>query len=517
VALAGVLVLLRRHYMPAPQPRAPLTVVVRLFEDRTGRQRELARLITEALTEQLGRVRALTVVAFPVIAELRDVSLDTLRARFRPDRVVTGYVDNAGSQLRVTAQIVNVHTFTAPRSDTSVVVPRGNAVVNAAAEPLSVFVRHVLWNDLEQEDRRARVSNAEAWRLLGSARERSDEAQADIGKGLYGQGFRALDLADSLLRTARDRDPGSDLIPVDLAALAERRAFYIEYIRQMLTTPPADLPKAADERQRALGELDRLIRSRRGPADALELRGRLREGLYRELHADSLRVLATQDYRAATDLDPHMARAWMELGSEYLSTGAYADALGAIEHALDEDVFRLNRDLELRSQFDAALHAGQFDVAGQACQAGAAEWAQTSLFNDCDLQLWAYTRGDRRTAAAARAKADSLAPHETLPIMRPLRELWVADILARAGLGDSADRIARRATANAPAAWRPLLYLEEAHLRMLRNDPDSALALIGAAIRLDPTSRGVVRSVPWFAPLRTDPRFVASTNDPSPS
>ena len=512
VALAGALVLLRRHYAPAPQPRPPLRVVVRPFEDRTGRGHEPARRLTEALTQRLQRIPALEVIAFSVVAELRDVSLDSLRARFRPDRVITGYVDDSASRLRVTAQIVNAHTFTAPRSDSSVVVPRGTAVVDAAAEPLSVFVRHVLWNDLEQEARRARVKDAEAWRLLVSARERRDEAESDIAGGLYGQGFRALDLADSLLRMAREREEGSDLIPVDQAALAERRAFYSEALGRMLANPPAGLPKAADERQRALGELDRLIRSRSGPADALELRGRIREGLYRELHADSLQVLATQDYRAATDLDPHMARAWMELGSAYHSSGAFADALGAIQHALDEDVFQLNRDQELRARFDAALHAGQFDVAAQACQAGVAEWPRGMPFNDCDLQLWAYTRGDRQSATAARAKADSLAAHEAFPLLRALRELWVADILARAGLGDSADRVAQRATANAPVAWQPFLMLEAAHLRMLRNDPDSALALIGTAIRLDPTSRGVVRSVPWFAPLRTDPRFEATTS-----
>ncbi|HVO34621.1 MAG TPA: protein kinase [Gemmatimonadales bacterium] len=510
VALAGAVLLMRRHRLPAPQPRPPLGVVVRPFEDRTGRQLEPARLITEALTERLQQVPALAVVAYPVVAELRDVSLDSLRARFRPDRVVTGYLDNAGSRLRVTAQVVNVHTFTAPRADSSVVVPRGVGVVDAAAEPLSVFVRHVFWNDLEQEERRARVRDAETWRLVGSARERRVEAGSDIAGGFYRQGFRALDLADSLLRRARDRDPASDLIPVDLAAVAERRAFYIEALGQMLSSLPPNLPRAANERQRALSELDRLIRSRGGPADALELRGRMRAGMYRELHADSLLAGATADLRAATDLDPHRARAWMELGSDYLSSGQYADALWAIQHARDEDVFLLNRDQELRAQFDAALQAGQFDVAAQACRSGAAEWPGSELFNDCELQLWGYTRADRQSAAGARAKADSLAPHETIPITRPMRELWIADILARAGLGDSADRTAQRATANTPPAWQAILLIEEAYLRLLRNDRDSALALIGTLARLDPTFQPVVRLAPRFAPLRTDPRFEAT-------
>ena len=518
VVVAGVAVILSfgRRRAPPPQARTTLRIVVRPFEDRTGRDRESARAITEALTERLQQVPALEVVAYSVIEDLHDVSLDTLRARFHPDRVVTGYVDAARNRLRATAQVVNVQTFTAPRADSSAVVPRGRAAADSAAEPLSIFVRHVLWNELDQEARRARVSDAVSWQLVVAARERSDEAIADFSDGRYPQSFRALDLADSLLRRARERDEGSDLIPVDQAALADRRSFLIEAMAQIVPSLPAGLPKASEERLRALGELDRLIRSRGGPADAFELRGRIRDGLYRELHADSLLALATRDYRAATDLDPHLAKAWLELGSAYLSASDFPDALWAAQHALDEDVFRLHRDEELRTQFDASLREGQYDLAAQACRAGAAEWPSSELFNDCALQLWAHTGGDARSAALARATADSLAAHERFPLMRRLRELWVADILARAALPDSADAIARRATANALPAWRQFLLSEEAYLRVLRHQPDSALALLRVLVRLDPTYRAQIRSVPWFAPLRTDPRFTSVAGAASP-
>jgi hypothetical protein len=70
--------------------------------------------------------------------------------------------------------------------------------------------------------------------------------------------------------------------------------------------------------------------------------------------------------------------------------------------------------------------------------------------------------------------------------------------------------VARRATTGAPAAWQALLLPEAAYLRTLRGDPDSALALIAAAVRLDANLRRVLRSAPWFGPLQADPRFAAA-------
>jgi tetratricopeptide (TPR) repeat protein len=297
---------------------------------------------------------------------------------------------------------------------------------------------------------------------------------------------------------------------VERAAIAERRSYYVELFSQLLRHKPATLPSPAQERRRALAALDPLIAHEHGPADALEIRGAIEEGLWRELHADSLLGRAIADYRAATERDPHRARAWGALGTAYLNAGQFTDALWAIQHAFDEDVFEVDRVPLLRAQFDVALRAGDYDLAERACRAGATNWPTDERFNDCELELWAHTRGDLRSAAAALAKIDSLTPHEVNPVVHPLRELWAADILARAGLGDSADRVAQRALRNAPAEWQALLLGEEAYLRLQRGDPDSALALIGAVVRLDPTVRNVTGAVPWFAPLHTDPRFTAA-------
>jgi serine/threonine-protein kinase len=506
VALAAAL-LLRPHPSPAP-PATRIRVVVRPFDDRTGRLGAVTGRITEVLTERLQSVPALDVTAAGVVAELRNTELDTLRARFHPDRIVMGRVDGAGDSLRVSADVVDARSATALAHRTVTVA--GAAV--GAAESLSVFLRHEFSAELDSAQRRARVPDSTAWSLVWHAQELAGDAEQAIVLRLDRQGFHSLDVADSLLTLAHGRDGASDLIPIEQARIAERRAFYVEYLRQNLPDLPGALPDPVRERLRGVAELDRLIASRHGPADAYQLRGHLREGLYRGLKEDSMLDGAIADYRAATELDRHHATAWMDLGSAYRSAGLYADALLAIQHAVDEDAFLLYGDELLRSRFDGALLADRADTAERACRTGLSQAPPNPMLADCEVQLWSRTRGDRRLVPAAWARVDALAPGAAGTLLIPLRELWVAQILARAGLGDSADHVARRATARVPTQWQALLLPEEAYLRTLRHDPDSALSLIAAAVRLDATLRRILRSAPWFRPLQADPRFEAAVS-----
>jgi serine/threonine-protein kinase len=507
IALGG-LILLRGGGSPTP-PRATLRVVVRPFEDRTGREGATADRITEALTARLQLIPALAVVAAPVVAELKNAPLDSLRARFAPDRFVVGNIEAAGDSLRVSAEIVD------PRTDNtlgtaSVTVARG-ADADLVADPLSVLVRQAFSSDVEQQRRRARVHDPAAWDLVARAHERLGYAEEAVRQGLARQVFESLDAADTLLALARRRDPRSDLIRLDQARVEERRGFFVEYLRQAMPAPPAGLPRPVDAYARALAILNDVARNRHGAADsadALELMGHVKEGLYRALGADSLLDAAIADYRASTDIDEHRASAWASLASAYMTASLNRDALFAIQRAFDEDVFELSRLDLLRHQFDAALAVRRFDLAAHSCSTGVAEAARDERFLDCELQLWSRTRADRRSAASALARLDSLAAAgDSGKLIGAIRTLWVADILTRAGLGDSADHLARRATRNQPPSWQAILLLESAYLRVLRRDPDSALALISAAAHRDPVNRGFIRTTPDFQTLHADPRF----------
>jgi tetratricopeptide (TPR) repeat protein len=496
-----------RDSSPAPAASAePLRVLVRFLEDRSGTLGPTADRMTEQLTDRLDSVPALQVTAAALVREVRHASLDSQLARFRPQRVVVGSVARADGRIRAALSVIDPVT-TRSINDTTILVGQGTTAADDAAETLSLFVRAVLWQDFERAERASRVRDPRARALVEEALERQDDAMSAVLLRLDQQGFRSLDLSDSLLRDARRRDGTSDLVPVLLARNAENRAFYVEYLLQKLPAPPPGLPDPVLARASALEQMDRLIRERAGPADAFELRGRIHEGLYRQLGRDSLLDSAAADYRAATELDRHRASAWIALASAYQALGRYDDALLAVEHAATEDVFRLHRLPLLRMRFDAALNAERFAIAEEACRTGYAEAPADEQFRDCELQLWSRTAADARTAALARARADALKRVERNVLTTSLHELWVADVQARAGMGDSADAVTARAIERTPRAWLGMVFLEAAHVRLLRGDPDSALALITASVRADPSSRRAARSLPMFRPLWNDPRL----------
>lgn len=517
VATAAVILVLRRGAGALAPAAAPLSVLVQPFRGPSGQPNAASLRLSDALTDRLQAVPALNVTSPALLAPLRNATLDTLRARFAPDRVVVGLVDSGRDSLRVSADILDPRTARTLASR-SFAVPA--AWEYAATDSLSAFAREFFAGELLQARRRARVHDPAAWALVARADTLRSDAEQAIERRLDRQGFRSLDVADSLLREAGRRDGASDLIPLDRARIADQRGFYVEYLRQALPNPPAGLPDPAAERRRALAMVDALIRRRHGPADAYALRGRILEGLYRETGGDSLLDRAVADYQAATELDRHNAVAWMRLGSAYTSEGRYDDALLAFQHGSEEDAFQLHRDELLRGRFDAAFDAERFALADTTCRTGRLEFPASPLFTDCQLQLWSRTRRDVGSATTAEAVADSLNADASGTLLAPLRRLWVADVLARAGAGQRADRLAAGATTGAPRAWLGVLLPECAYLRLLRGQPDSALALVRLTIALEPMSRRAFRTQPWYRPLAADPQFralVAQSATVSPS
>jgi len=92
------------------------------------------------------------------------------------------------------------------------------------------------------------------------------------------------------------------------------------------------------------------------------------------------------------------------------------------------------------------------------------------------------------------------------------RRLLVAAVAARAGLSDSALAIARRVRDSLPAgAPSSAVDYGEAYVHALLGHDDQAITLLESYLRANPALRGQVRQSPWFATLRTTPRFQAIT------
>ncbi|MDP1892326.1 MAG: protein kinase [Gemmatimonadaceae bacterium] len=507
IATAYVVRTRRASTREASAPQT-LKVVVRAFDHASPDLKSAADRLTATLSDQLMAVPALHVTSSAAVVALHEASLDSLRAKYNPDRIVVGSIENVrDEQVRIVVRIVDPASARALSADSVTVAARA-LEAESTTDILSLRVRHALWNELSTAQRRARVRDPAAWSLLVRAGELMGEAENAIVFRLDQTGFRSLFLAESLLTIAHQKDRASDLIRLEQATVHERRAIVVEYLHQQLARPPATLPRAADERGRALAILDQLIASRDGPADAFELRGMVKLGLYRSLRADSLLDGAIADERSATERDLHLATAWEKLANVQREAGRFADALFSVQRAFEEDAFKLLRVKLLRVQFDAALRTPDYGLAAKACKDWMAEALPEQRVFDCELELWSRTANDRRTAERASARADSLrAGGDSLSLTEARRRLHVAQVMARAGLTERADALERSLPLREPKGWRPMIPLERAYLRLLRGDPDSAVALIVASIDDDPTIARHVGAVPWFQSLTTDPRL----------
>jgi tetratricopeptide (TPR) repeat protein len=331
------------------------------------------------------------------------------------------------------------------------------------------------------------------------------------------EGFKALDRADSLLALAARRDPRSSLIPLELARTSDRKAFLAEFVAQDLKQGMTGLPDPVTARSAALATVDATLRDHPRNAEGHAVRGVILMGLHRTVGADSLLLAAIDALEQARTLDPRATAAWTELGRAYRLAGRYPESLLAISQAAKVDAFQVHRLDLLRVRFEAALLATDYVGADSLCRAGRSESPGDERFSDCEVELWGRSRSDAANAARAFAITDSLARVERGALFTAARTLWVAAILARAGLGDSADRVVTRALAAVPPEeMRSMLLVEAANIRLLRGDPDSALALIAVAVRMNRGEVPYVSAAPWFDEARKDTRFGAALQGISP-
>jgi len=468
-----------------------------------------ANALTQSLTDQLQAVPDLTVTTYAMVAPFRSTALDTLRRRFPVDRMVTGTLSQLGDSLYVTARLVN--PTTGQQLQTMSWQAAASASPAARVDTLGSFVRQALWRDQQQLFRRRQVHDDSAWALVELARILRSQADDAVTLHADGLGFSALDKADTALLSARRRDRRSPLIPLEIARTAELRAFLVEYLRQRLGKRAIGLPDPAVARSAALTSVNKLLQENPRNAEALELRGIVRMGIWRDTGADSLVNAAIVDLDQATIIDPRAVRSWRELSRAYLQAGRYPESMLAIDQAIKVDPYQVNQRELLRGRFEVALLAGEFTKADADCRFALREFHGDELFADCEVELWGRSRNDLASAGRALGLTDSLARVKDDSLFMAWHYLLVSAILARAGLGDSADHLASRASAMAGGRQaETFVLIEAAHVRVIRGQHDSALALIASAVRVNPGEIPYLRNAPWFKTLRADPRFRAA-------
>ncbi len=491
----------------------PHRVAVLYFEDLTPDHRlgYVADGLTEALIRELRQFSALSVVSAAGVEPWRDASVprDSIGRALEAGTLVQGSVEAPGDRLRLMVRLVDGNSGAEFGQRKSFDLPAGQfiALQDSLVGEVVQLIRGRLGEEVRRREQREGTRNVEAWALLQRAEEVRKQGDARGAAG-DGPGFdSSYAVADTLAAKAAALDPKWPDPLVLRATLAYWRSRRLD-----------DDPAAAGKWIAAgLDLVARVLAVAPRNPDALELRGNLRYWRWLlQLERDPRRAQALLDSAQAdlvlaTRLNPNQAGAWATLSHLYNQTGSSADVIIAARRALEADAFLSNANTILWRLFLAAYDVGQFSEAAHSCDQGARRFPQDWHFVECQL-LMLTTRSKEPDVALAWRLADSatrLAPEPEQAYYRLHNGMLAAAVLARAGLADSARRVADRSQGDATVDPTRELALLGAFVRALLGDKAKAVDLLALYLAANPGRREafIGDSGWWFRSLEGDLRY----------
>jgi serine/threonine-protein kinase len=505
----------RPHGGPARAEALPLSgpprIAVLYFDDLSADSglRHIADGLTEELIYELSGVSAFRVISRNGVQPYRGrrVPLDSMIAALRVSTVIDGSVQRQGDRIRVRVQLIDAGSDTyvdslsvEQRLDDPVTFERN------VAQELAAGLRREMGRDVRLRTAPLGTGSAMASELSRKAQQAREEAR-EITESPHAEdvhtALEALQRADSLLALAGKADPRWSRLWIDRGWVAADRAGLL-----------IGAPRVAALRE-GLQLAEVAVRRAPDSAEALELRGTLRERLVVELQAapdepDRLRKAET-DLRAALDRDSTLTRAWATLSDLLWSKGSTAQAAIAARRALREDTYLAEAPEIYNQLFFADLMLGNFPEAGEWCRRGRLTLPYQWLFVECELTLMRHDAAARPNPDSAwklvavlerldppdRAKSEGRAYHTIY------RRVVAATISARAGRQDIARAEiarARRATKGDTTLDMDLNY-DEAYLRSVLGERRRTAELLRAYIKARPLSRDYLARDPLLKNL----------------
>lgn len=458
----------------------------------------LAAALTEGLLHELGNVEGLSVSSRRAVKPYRYTSapMDSIVRRLEVGSVVEGSVSGSGDRVRATIQLIDGKTLThldsrVVEGDLSDPFSFQDSLVRSVGRSL----RQRLGRELRIRDARAGTSNVEAWTAYARGREAIENYAAFRGED-SDAALAALHRADSLFRLAEERDP-EWLAPLVQRAVATGR------IASVLGPLPGSLDMGwAARADSLLGvALERAPRS----AEALESRGWLRARLARTPGAADPAghiARAEADLRTALGIDEDRAGAWWILSEVLVRQGRFVEAVEAAEHAVAADAFLEVEAEALHGLYQSVLQLGPRDDALRLCNEGRKRFPLNANFVMCRFYVLGSFPQVEPDVAHARALLDSLdaaSPERTRTTWLDFGQVWLARVMARAGMPDSA-----RAVLNGvrePGRTPPSMAYDEAHIQLLLGDEAEAVRLLELSLEADPDT-AFIREDWWFEDLR---------------
>lgn len=494
----------------------PRRVAVLYFEDLSsgGGEGELGAVadgLTEALIDELARVRALDVVSTNGVTLYRGslLSPDSIGRALGSGSVITGTVEPTGGQLRLNVRLVDAESgvdidrtsFTMPEAQ---LLQARDSLVTLTAE----FLRERLGEEVLVRGRRAETRSVEAWTHV----QRAERARKDAEVARRTDPARALALlaeADSLLRTAEALD-AAWIEPLALRAqVALQRATGARSVGDAVATAESGIVLA-----------DAALERDPNHAEAWEARGTLRYFLYflnvspTPTERAALLDAAQADLERAVDLDPDLASALNQLSRLHYERKDRLSAALAARQALQADSYLRDAAATFDRLFWAHYDLGQFAEAGRTCREAAARVPEDARFRQCELWMMitptAETNPDAAWALAA--QVDSLSAPDRRPFVGRVSRVIVAGVLARANLADSARQVLAGARGGPEVDPGHELPGYEAIMRTLLGDYDEAVQQLRRYVAANPDHEFLEVEGDlhwWWRPLRDQPGFAA--------
>ncbi len=490
-------------------------IAVLFFDDLSSDSSlaSLSRELTENLISRLQAVDALSVRSHHAARRFQNsaASVDSIARSLRVGTIVGGTLQKIGTDsVRVRVDLMDHKGSLEAQFESTTSLATPLPLLEETADKLARLLRVHLGEQIKLAKLVDQASSDLAWKLVQRAEERADDARRLMETGDLEAATRYYALADSTLQEAEAVDSKWLEPLIQRGWLAERRA-----VLSLFTDPsPPTEPNAEAARWLSLGigHADRALERRRDYAPALELRGALQLRLAQWgdwARADSLLAAAHLDLTSATVSDESRARAWYLLSELLVTQGNHSEATLKANKALEQDAYAHEARSVFLALFNAWLKLEDYESADHWCAVGRRHFEEDPRFLDCQLTLLGYSAaGDQALVRAW----NLVATIDTFPQLEegwPERHLFVAAILARSGMTDSARHVLSRTVDRVSPEVRPRLHSLQAYVLALLGDTDFALDLIEALIELEPAMKGFVATHPWYKSLREHPRFRA--------
>ena len=520
---AGVMVLLAagtlaaRYYIWPPKPKTAAgdidlhRIAVRYIDNAT-QDTSLANVangLTESLIRQLSSVDGLNVISASGVSPYRssDIPDDSIGRALKAGMLVHGSIDENSKQLRVSINLVDGQSGAAiKRASFSVAKGDFLRARDSLVQTVADLLRRQLGQELQLREQQNSTKSVEAWSLLQrSAKSTSDAEQLAAAGNPDGAQQRLVE-ADSLAQLASRADPRW---PDPLVARAQ-----ISYREARLTK---DLTKTNSFIQQGVAHAEQALAIDSLDPNALEMRGTLQyykitKGLVpNQNEAKQIVASAERDLRRATSISPRQATAWNALSAlQYFNMDTPESYLDA-QKAYEADAYLRGAPDIIWRLYATSYDLEQFPNAIRWCEEGETRFPKDSKFVLCQLQLMMTKAVDPQPAQAWRLSREltRLTPQQDTAFNRRFGQVFVAIVLGRAGLKDSAEHVLAGTRAGRDIDPRDELMGYEALARTFLGEHEQAITLLERYLTAHPEHRAgfAKKNYWWWRDLQNDPRF----------